>query len=360
MANDGKDLKAVFDGMRSSLVESIASPPWRHRRNTGQWPERDSAELELIDQQISDRFDDSQIEVNDGYGERRADIRRVVDERKRRLDAYAGRTRQVIAPEEGKFIFAGRITDQASGVGLPNVRVSAFDLDRSQHDHLGNARTDALGYFRIEYTEADYMDRGEEQLPETYIEVFGEDGSVIHTSSKSFVQKAGEAQFLKVELDGSAVSKSLDAGRRVDESVKLRLDGLDTRARVLAVGDGAALTRKPAARMAGTNRTGIVSKAVSKAATGKTASTRTKPGKATKAKAAAAPKKAARTSPKAAAKTRASAQAAAKATATKTSNKTAKASAHTTKAAAKSAKTRKAATAKAGVAKKTARKKTRT
>lgn len=277
MAEKGVDLKTMFDGMMKSLEASVKAPPWREKRYSGEWPEQRSAELELLDQQLSVQRGNSRAKVAEGYGERRADMRNVVEERRRRLEAYAGRTRQVVAAKAGKFIVAGRVTDQVSRVGLPNVKVNAFDLDRKQHDYLGNARTDALGYFRIEYTEEDFADRGEEKQPETYVEVVGEDGKVIHTSSKSFVQKAGEVEFIKVEVDGKSVSKSLDAGQRIDESVKMRLDGLETRKRLLSTGEAAFVPKRPVAAATRAAKQSAATKTQAKAgaATAKTATAAT-------------------------------------------------------------------------------------
>lgn len=275
MSTKGTNLKALFDGMLETLEGSIKSPPWRVRYQSGQWPEQRSAELEGLQQQLSLQRSDGQKKVAERYDERREEMFNVVEERRRRLEAYAGRTRQVVAPQADKFIVAGRVTDQASGVGLPNVKVSAFDMDRKQDDHLGNARTDALGYFRIEYTEADFRDSGEEPRPETYIEVLGKDDKVIYTSTKSFVQKAGEAQFVKVEVDGQTLSRSLDAGRRIDASVRLRLDGIETRKRLLSTGAGAFVPKRPvtpAAPAVGRNAVTKKSQAKASAATAKSAS----------------------------------------------------------------------------------------
>ncbi|WP_270886041.1 hypothetical protein [Pedococcus sp. 5OH_020] len=41
-------------------------------------------------------------------------------------------------------------------VGVPGVKVSAFDVDWLQDDALGSAVTDATGHFRIDYTVADF------------------------------------------------------------------------------------------------------------------------------------------------------------------------------------------------------------
>ncbi|MEO1079469.1 MAG: hypothetical protein AAFY29_07935 [Pseudomonadota bacterium] len=245
MADNELDLKNLVDGVVRILSDHVAAPPWRLKRETGAWPVKRSGELETLNQRLGDERAASEAKVDSTYSERRKDIGKVVEERGRRIDAYTGRTRQVIAADDNKFIVAGRITDQETGVGLPNVRVKAFDLDRQQNDKLGNARTDSLGYFRIEYTEADFMDAGEESQPETFIEVLGDDDEIVHTSRQSFVQKAGDVEFVKVELDGAAMEKSLNAGLRIDSSIRKRVDGLKLRKRLLTVGSTGVVRKVP-------------------------------------------------------------------------------------------------------------------
>jgi hypothetical protein len=54
------------------------------------------------------------------------------------------------------WLICGRVTDQASGHPISDVRVTAFDADWMQDDELGSALTDAEGKFRIDYERADF------------------------------------------------------------------------------------------------------------------------------------------------------------------------------------------------------------
>ncbi len=183
------------------------------------------------------------------YTARRQSVKAVVAEREKRLRAYATRERVVVPVEEDKFIVAGRVTDKATGVGLPNVKVNAFDLDRKYDDRLGSARTDALGYFRIEYTAADFKDL-EDQKPETYIEVLDDKNNAIFTSTKSFVQKAGKSEFIAASIDGSKVPLSNALGVKIGRSVDRRIATFERRKRSLAF-IGAARMAEPLARETG-------------------------------------------------------------------------------------------------------------
>ncbi len=126
---------------------------------------------------------------------------------------------------------AGRVADRETRRGLPNVTVRAFDLDRKQDDPLGRARTDAFGYYRIEYDESQFADR--DKLPELYIQVVDAKEKVLFTSTKSFVQKAGAVEAIDAEVDGSQLPESRSLGEVVDRTVDARLGAFADRRRVV-------------------------------------------------------------------------------------------------------------------------------
>lgn len=54
----------------------------------------------------------------------------------------------------GWWSICGRVTVCQKDIGVPNVTVSAYDVDWLQDDALGSATTDATGHYRIDYTPA--------------------------------------------------------------------------------------------------------------------------------------------------------------------------------------------------------------
>jgi hypothetical protein len=131
----------------------------------------------------------------------------ALNERQRRLQTLSERIRdRTLARAEGKFVAAGRIVDE-SGAGLTGVRVRAFDLERKHEYLLRETRTDMMGYYRLEYDESDFKDLADKK-PEMYIEVLDEEGQQVHTSTKSFIHKAGEVWVIDVTLDASKVPRS--------------------------------------------------------------------------------------------------------------------------------------------------------
>ncbi len=149
-------------------------------------------------------------------------VRAVAATRRDRLEKVADlRRAQAEEPQEDGFVVTGRIVDKATGRGLPGVEVRAFDLDRVHDDLVGTCRTDELGFYRVTYRAEDFQDR--DVKPEMYIEVLDEDGSPIHTSRKSFVQKSGEVEVIDAEVAGEALSASRAAAETTDGLLSARL-----------------------------------------------------------------------------------------------------------------------------------------
>lgn len=152
--------------------------------------------------------------------------------RGRRLEAYALRKRTVIKPRPDGWVVAGRVTDKSSKNGIPNLLVRAYDMDRVVDDYLGTARSDALGYYRIEYTEEVFKTRGEGQ-PEVFILVLDDNKNTLFTSPKSFVEKSGTVQKIDARIDGGQVPGKMKLSRDVNSFVTKTLNNFNERRKVL-------------------------------------------------------------------------------------------------------------------------------
>jgi hypothetical protein len=75
-----------------------------------------------------------------------------------------------------------------------------------------------------------------DKLPETSIEVIGEDGEAVFNSLKSFVQKAGKTEFIDAAIEGDKVPASLALGQTISRSVNEYIKGFERRERILARG----------------------------------------------------------------------------------------------------------------------------
>ena len=159
-------------------------------------------------------------------------LKKTIEKRQQRMAAYALAERKTTATKKGTWIVMGRITDKASGKGVANVRVSAYDMDRKLDDYLDSTRTDALGYYRIEYTERDFKDLGDKQ-PETYIVVVDDDGNKLHTSSKSFVEKSKPATKIDAAIDGGKVPEKMAISNNIDGFINERKANWTARDKVL-------------------------------------------------------------------------------------------------------------------------------
>lgn len=221
------DLNGIIAGFVQDL--RILGRPRSERGD--EKPTQGTTQLRTVTEQVRGSGAKATLDVNAVYRERTEAMHTVVAERQRRLEAYATRQRQAVPTAPDRFIVAGRVTDRATGAGLPHVRVRATDLDRREDDVLGYVRTDALGYYRLEYTAADFAEA--DQNPETFIEVLDDANAVIFTSSKSFIQKAGQSAFIPAVVDGEKLPDNLRMASKVTQGVDERKDHFAQRQRVL-------------------------------------------------------------------------------------------------------------------------------
>lgn len=189
-----------------------------------------------------DEFAQARHEQVELLARRSHNIKEAHVKRSNRIEAYAVRKRSVVPALKGKFVVAGRVMDRETGVGIPNVRVKAFDLDRRYDDILGDTRTDVLGYYRIEYGEKDFKDLFDKK-PEVYIEVQDEDGKSLFTSTKSFVHKSGKVESIDARVDGSTLPSGLAQGLSLRQAIDKRLQRYAYRTQLL---EGRLATRFPA------------------------------------------------------------------------------------------------------------------
>lgn len=236
------DIKKLAGGFLDFLGRAAANPPWQEKQKTGKWPEMDIPELAQLNREIKAEQAKNEEEVEKLFKERRKLMEKIVAKRNQRLEAYAKRGRKTAPKEKDKYIVSGRVVDKKTKTGLPNMRVNAFDLDRKYDDRLGSTRTDALGYFRIDYTSDDFKDLGD-KTPETYIEVMGKDSEALFTSTKSFIQKANKSEYITAPVDGEKVPENLSQGRKIALSLTKRSEVFKKRERILIKGAGRRVSR---------------------------------------------------------------------------------------------------------------------
>lgn len=223
------DLAALAGGLLQDL-RTLAARSGAEEAEDPTAPLEGVARLRSLVGEVDQARSEAAAASREVYESRALEVTELLDERRRRLTAYAVRHRTVVTPVEGRFVVAGRITDSATGVGLPDVRVQAWDLDRRQDDFLGETRTDALGYYRVEFGAEDFNDP--DGIPETYIRVLAEDGTELHRSMRSFIDKAGEAAHISAAIAGSRVPESLARGTAVTASVERQVETLTLRQQV--------------------------------------------------------------------------------------------------------------------------------
>jgi hypothetical protein len=215
------DLTALTAG----LLRDLRALPTREAGD--ETPLEGTAAVRALAGEVRETRGEAAASTREVYDARNTEAKALLEERQQRLTAYAVRDRVVVPPVEGRFVVAGRLTDAATGVGLPDVRVQAWDLDRRQDDLLGETRTDALGYYRVEYGREAFNDP--DGIPETYIVALDDAGEILHRSPRSFIEKAGEATNISASVDGSRVADSLVRGTKVNQSVVRQVNTLEVR-----------------------------------------------------------------------------------------------------------------------------------
>lgn len=228
MAND----RAInFTALTRGLLEDLR----REYRERGRRPTRPPEESGIaqirgaVDRLRSDR--DVELEpIGAKYQERAEDATALLSRRQQRVEAYAKRERRAVTADPKKFIVAGRVVDMTTDVGLPNLKVNVIDTRQGDGARLGSTHTDALGYYRLEYTAEDLKKLGAQ--PRASVQVLGDDGTAIFTSDKTFAQELGQTTFVPARIDSGQVPASRALGTRISESVSNRIDGIKRRIRV--------------------------------------------------------------------------------------------------------------------------------
>lgn len=165
--------------------------------------------------------------LDERYRTRIESMQQALTQRQTRFEAYAKRSRQTVPTEPDVFIVAGRVLDQETNEGLPYARVHVKDLDDGER--VLEARTDALGYFRIDYREP------AKKGAKLQVEVRDEEGEVIYTS-KELAGTLGQSEFVSATVEGARLPSSRRIAEKVTQTVSARSDDLARQVRSLEHG----------------------------------------------------------------------------------------------------------------------------
>ncbi|MEW6731025.1 MAG: neuraminidase-like domain-containing protein [Acidobacteriota bacterium] len=99
------------------------------------------------------------------------------------------------------FQILGRVIDQITRNGLPNLRVEAWDRDNISNDLLGQALTDTDGRFTIVFDDAKFNDGNTDTLPDLYLKVFAGKFVVYNSQDKPIQDWNQQQEALVIELN---------------------------------------------------------------------------------------------------------------------------------------------------------------
>lgn len=103
-------------------------------------------------------------------------------------------------PEAGAWVIRGRVTDE-QGRGLGGLIVRLYDKDFFFDDRLGEAKTDANGYYSLTYHTEDFRDLFERK-PDLYLCVMDEHEETLYTSEREIRYEGGRVEVVNVKLPG--------------------------------------------------------------------------------------------------------------------------------------------------------------
>jgi hypothetical protein len=221
--------KSVVDGLRKAASEMESSG----RLHPDRLPRIKATDVLGVGAQIRNELNKVRETHRTRIDKRRSELDETLVLRKKRLEQAGKTTPPVVPTKEGIFIVRGRIVDQNEKIGLPNVVVKAFDMDRKYDDQLGSTLTDENGYYAIEYSAKEFKDVFDKQ-PETYIEVLDGDGNTLYTSPRSFVHKAGFVEEINATIDGRRVANQLELANSRMRELDLQRKETDLRGTILS------------------------------------------------------------------------------------------------------------------------------
>ena len=101
----------------------------------------------------------------------------------------------------GKWKVLGRATTKEGNIANPGLRVQLWDKDASNVDEfLGEAMTDDLGEFSIEFKEDDFTHWGSEEKPDLYLIVLNNHDFIVYSSEKNVIWEAKEEEYIYVRV----------------------------------------------------------------------------------------------------------------------------------------------------------------
>lgn len=211
----------------SELANALLQDFQAVAQNAAQLDNREALEAITLPTNTRDRLQNLSTTVNTHQQQRLNQRQQLFEQRREVLQLGLQQRQQLIAqaailrhedlkqPTPGKFVVTGRIVDDATGVGLPNVKIKAFDRDRKFDDLLGTVQTDQDGFYRLEYTAEQFREGGED-APEVYIQVLDEADEPLYQSPRSVEIKSNNVETLDARISNSeAVPQSKELANQI-------------------------------------------------------------------------------------------------------------------------------------------------
>ncbi|MEG4576203.1 neuraminidase-like domain-containing protein [Microcoleus sp. N3A4] len=84
-----------------------------------------------------------------------------------------------------KFHISGRVINRQFHIGIPSLRIEAWDKDLIFNDLVGNVVTDEQGNFQIEFTEVHFRECFLDRQPDLFFKIFNQNGELLGSTENS-------------------------------------------------------------------------------------------------------------------------------------------------------------------------------
>jgi|GEM_PF-190956 len=120
------------------------------------------------------------------------------------------------------FKIHGKVIEEETGKGIPNLTVKAIDRDLFFDDLLGAVSTDENGNFEIKYDKEDFQELFFDKKPDIYLKVKNPEGEIIHSTEDKVRYEAGETEEFIIKISKNLNKKQKEANKMKANIEKIR------------------------------------------------------------------------------------------------------------------------------------------
>jgi hypothetical protein len=115
------------------------------------------------------------------------------------------------------FKIHGKVIEEETGKGIPNLTVKAIDKDLLFDDLLGAVITDENGNFEIKYDKEDFQELFFDKKPDIYLKIKNPEGAVIHSTEDKVIYESSETKEFNIKISKNKIKKEKMAKKNISD-----------------------------------------------------------------------------------------------------------------------------------------------